>query len=89
VLQYGKDFMSQLAPVYTGGETSHGRVCHSVRARSYCRFVLPLIHFIQGSLAHSAPLFLKRQCDRTLHSVPISIQVCSKIHTITAVSERV
>jgi hypothetical protein len=32
-----------------------------VRARSPCRFVLPLIHFI-----NSVPLFLKRQCDRTL-----------------------
>ena len=36
------------------------------RARSHCRFVLPLIHFIPDSLRYSVPLFLKRQCDRTL-----------------------
>ena len=24
VIQYGKDFMAQLAPVYTGGETKNG-----------------------------------------------------------------
>ena len=40
------------------------------RARSYCRFVLPLIHFIPGSLTYSVPLFLKRQCDRTLGAHP-------------------
>jgi galactosylceramidase len=38
------------------------------RARSHCRFVLPLIHFIPDSLTYSVPLFLKRQCDRTLGS---------------------
>jgi hypothetical protein len=37
------------------------------RARSHCRFVLPLIHFIPYSLTYSVPLFLKRQCYRTLH----------------------
>jgi hypothetical protein len=36
------------------------------RARSRCRFALPLIHFIPYSRTGSAPLFLKRQCDRTL-----------------------
>ena len=36
------------------------------RARSHCRFVLPLIHFILESLIYSVPLFLKRRCDRTL-----------------------
>jgi hypothetical protein len=36
------------------------------RARSHCRFALPLIRFIPESLTYSAPLFLKRQCDRTL-----------------------
>jgi uroporphyrinogen-III synthase len=36
------------------------------RARSHCRFVLPLIHFIPDSLTHSVPLFMKRQCDRIL-----------------------
>jgi hypothetical protein len=36
------------------------------RARSHCRFALPLIHFIPDSLTYSVPLFLERQCDRTL-----------------------
>jgi hypothetical protein len=36
------------------------------RARSYCRFVLPRIHFIPDPLTHSVPISLKRQCDRTL-----------------------
>ena len=36
-----------------------------VRARSHCRFVQPLNHFIPDSLTYSVPLFLKRQCDRT------------------------
>jgi hypothetical protein len=31
-----------------------------------CRLVLPCIHFIPDSLRYSVPLFLKRQCDRTL-----------------------
>ena len=36
------------------------------RARSHCRFVLPLIHFIPYPLTYPVHLFLKRQCDRTL-----------------------
>ena len=36
------------------------------RARSHCRFVLQVIHFIPDLLTYSVPLFLKRQCDRTL-----------------------
>ena len=36
------------------------------RVWSHCRFVPPLIHFITDSLRESVPLFLKRQCDRTL-----------------------
>ena len=36
------------------------------RVRSQCRFALPLIHFIPDALRDSVPLFLKRQCDRTL-----------------------
>jgi hypothetical protein len=36
------------------------------RARSHRRFALPLSHFIPESLTYSVPLFLKRQCDRTL-----------------------
>jgi MFS family permease len=38
----------------------------TLRARSHCRFVPPLIHFIPDLLTYSVPLFLKRQCDRTL-----------------------
>jgi hypothetical protein len=40
------------------------------RARSHCRFVPPLIPFIPESLTYSVPLFLKRQCDRTLGGRP-------------------
>jgi hypothetical protein len=36
------------------------------RARPHCRVVLPRIPVIPESLAYSVPLFLKRQCDRTL-----------------------
>jgi hypothetical protein len=36
------------------------------RARSHCCFVPPLTHVIPDSLRYSVPLFLKRQCDRTL-----------------------
>jgi hypothetical protein len=37
-----------------------------LRARSHCRSVLPLIRLIPDSLTYSVPLYLKRQCDRTL-----------------------
>ena len=40
------------------------RVCPG--ARSHRRFLLPLIHFIPDLLTYSVPLFMKRQCDRTL-----------------------
>jgi hypothetical protein len=36
------------------------------RVWSHCRFVPSLIHFITDLLRESVPLFLKRQCDRTL-----------------------
>jgi hypothetical protein len=36
---------------------------HSARARSHCRFVPPLTHFIPYFLTYSVPLFLKRECD--------------------------
>ena len=42
----------------------------AVWARSHCRFVLLLIHFIPDLLTYLVPLFLKRQCDRTLGAVP-------------------
>jgi hypothetical protein len=41
------------------------------RARSHCRFVTPLIHFMPESLKYSETLFLKRQCDRTLGLAPL------------------
>ena len=44
--------------------------CARDRARSHCRFVLLLIHFIPYSLIYSVPLFLKQQCDRTLARDP-------------------
>jgi hypothetical protein len=37
----------------------------AARARSYCRFAPPLIHFIPYSRTYSVPLLLKRHCDRT------------------------
>ena len=40
------------------------------RARSHWRFVLPLIHLTPESRLYSAPLFLKRQCDRTPGACP-------------------
>ena len=36
------------------------------RARSRCRFVLPLIHFIPDPRTDWVSPFLKRQCNRTL-----------------------
>ena len=36
-----------------------------LRARSHCRFVIPLIHFMPDSLTYSVLLYLKRHCDRT------------------------
>jgi hypothetical protein len=44
------------------------------RVRSYCRFVLPHIPFIPDSLTYSVPLFLKRQCDRTLFPPSASVR---------------
>jgi hypothetical protein len=37
------------------------------RVRLHCRFAVPLIQFIPDLLSDTVPLFLKRQCDRTLH----------------------
>ena len=39
------------------------------RARSHRCVAPPRIHFIPDSLTYSVPLFLKRQCDRTLGGV--------------------
>jgi hypothetical protein len=38
----------------------------ATRVRSHCRFAPPRIHFIPDSWTYSVPLFLTRQCDRTL-----------------------
>jgi hypothetical protein len=38
----------------------------AARARSHCHFRLPLIHFTPESPTIPVPLFLNRQCDRTL-----------------------
>jgi hypothetical protein len=38
----------------------------AARARPRCRFAPQLIHFIPDSLTCSVPLFLKRQCERSL-----------------------
>ena len=43
----------------SGGLNASACLGYALRARSHCRFVLPLIYFIPY-------LFLKRQCDRTL-----------------------
>ena len=48
----------------------HHRRGGRLRAPSHCRFVLPLIYFTPDSLTYSAPLFLKRQYDRTLGQLP-------------------
>ena len=42
----------------------------ALRARSHCRVAPPLTHLIPDLLAYSAPLFLKRPCDRTQASWP-------------------
>ena len=60
-----------------GRDGKHGRGAHAFTSRvpvvhtygrfqSRCRFAPPLIHATPGSLRESVPLFLKRQCDRTL-----------------------
>jgi hypothetical protein len=67
VLEWGELPEAQLAAAQQLAYTEAmwgGRGMH--RARSHCRFVRPLIHFTPDSLTYSVPLFLKRQCDRTL-----------------------
>ena len=44
------------------------------RARSHCRSALLLIHFTPDSRTHSVPLYLKRQCNRTLGSAQVDLQ---------------
>ena len=46
----------------------------SATARSRCRSAPPLVHFRPESLTYSAPLFMKRPCDRTLGDMrPFSV----------------
>ena len=60
--------------VLEGGLTSPGRdFMGAARARSHCRFVLLLAHFIPDSLTCSVPLYLKRQCDRTLGTPLVAV----------------
>ena len=56
-------FVLILWVAFNGGESESGG---GGGARTHCRFAPPLIHFTPCSLTYSAPLFLKRQCDRTL-----------------------
>jgi hypothetical protein len=53
-----------------GGIRGRGRAGGGRRARSHCRFVLPLINSIPDPRTYSVPLFLKRQCDQTLGGEP-------------------
>ena len=47
-----------------------GEYSGAARARSHCCCAPPHIHFIPDLLTYSVPLFLKRQCDRTLGAHP-------------------
>ena len=63
------DFISFRRDNHIGGlgsltEAIRGQVL--ARARSHWCFARPRIHFIPDSLRDSVPLFLRRQCDRTL-----------------------
>jgi hypothetical protein len=42
----------------------------TARARSHCHFGPPSFLFTPHARPYSAPLFLKRQCDRTLGAAP-------------------
>jgi hypothetical protein len=53
-----------------GGGGASASASGGGRARSHCRFVPPLILCTSDSLRDSAPLLLKRKCDRTLAGGP-------------------
>jgi hypothetical protein len=57
---------SRISRVYDG----------ALRARPHPRFVPPPIQFILDSLIYSVPLFLKRQCDRTLGVLLFAVVGC-------------
>jgi hypothetical protein len=47
-------------------QRANARTAGATRARLHCRFAPLPIHFIEDLLTCSVPLFLKRQCGRTL-----------------------
>ena len=47
--------------------------CGGTRARSHYRVVLPTYPLHKDSLKYSVPLFLKRQCDRTLGGATLEL----------------
>jgi hypothetical protein len=51
-----------------GGDSGVTLFCYGT-VRSHCHFALPLIHFTpyHYTIVDSAPIFLKRQCDRALY----------------------
>jgi hypothetical protein len=65
VLAVESDTVNAAYPIFRRGEAPDYMYGASARARSHCRFVLQLIHFILDSLTYSVLLFLIRQCDRT------------------------
>jgi hypothetical protein len=52
--------------------------CGAARARSHCRFVPSLIPSAPDSRTYSEPLFLKRQCDRTLGAALYCSAACQR-----------
>jgi hypothetical protein len=55
--------MAAFAGTFHGGALN---ICGEHRARSHYHFVPSFIRCTPDSLTYSVPLFLKRQCDRTL-----------------------
>jgi hypothetical protein len=54
-----------LAIVHSGPKRRRHERPGSLRARPYRRLAPPLVRFTPDLLTYSAPLFLKRRCDRT------------------------
>jgi hypothetical protein len=69
----------QPVPVY-------GAAQQQVRARSHCRFVRPLTHFIPYSLTYLVPLFLTRQCDRTLQQLPYAVVAATRAMSVISLT---
>ena len=67
VLQYGKDFMTQLAPVYTGGESKNGGMITSCICHGCPWTALKLDG--KNSFEHYADWFYGKQDDwRRIHA---------------------